>query len=450
MDLFKNVIEKDLCIGCGACVGQDRLGNLKMELNDFGFLVPKRESLFKDVDSSAIKVCPFNPSPENEVRTENELADLFLTNVPNFHPKIGKYYDTYVGYSNEFRLTSSSGGLASYITKKLLMKGIVDVVYVVKETMSENYHYEYTPIISPNEVLSSSETKYYPVTLSNFFKELSTINGKVAVVGVACFIKAIRLFQHYNPEIKDKVTFLIGIICGGVKSSFFAEYLSAKTGIDNNNFTNPQFRIKDLSSTASDYSYRCKDLRGNYHSIKMSSVGDMWGTGIFKNNACDFCDDVTTELADISLGDAWLKPYIKDGRGTNVIVTRSQIADELIKSGIASKELSVEQLTLDAFLSSQQGSFNHRHNALGYRIKKAENYDRKIPPKRHNKEKISFDFKYVQDKRMKIRMNSLLLWQKTKSAENFDNEISKDLTNLKRLTKIYHYCRAFKNKLLKL
>ena len=51
---------------------------------------------------------------------------------------------------------------------------------------------------------------------------------------------------------------------------------------------------------------------------------------------------------------------------------------------------------------------------------------------------------------MKIRMNSLLLWKKTKSAEFFDNEMSKDLTNLKRLTKIYHHCRAFKNKLLKL
>ena len=139
MDLFKNVIEKDLCIGCGACVGQDRLGNLKMEWNDFGFLVPKRESLSKRVDNSAIKVCPFNPSPENEVRTENELADLFLTGAPNFHPKIGKYYDTYVGYSNEFRLTSSSGGLASYIVKELLMKGIVDAVYVVKETISEKY-----------------------------------------------------------------------------------------------------------------------------------------------------------------------------------------------------------------------------------------------------------------------------------------------------------------------
>ena len=37
--------------------------------------------------------------------------------------------------------------------------------------------------------------------------------------------------------------------------------------------------------------------------IKMSLLGDMWGTGLFKANACDFCDDVTA-VKDISLGDA--------------------------------------------------------------------------------------------------------------------------------------------------
>ncbi len=87
----------------------------------------------------------------------------------------------------------------------------------------------------------------------------------------------------------------------------------------------------------------------------------MWVTGLFKANACDFCDDVTTELADISLGDAWLEPFNKDGKGTNVIVTRSELADEIIREGMKNDELSVEPLSLQRFLSSQQGSFNHRH-----------------------------------------------------------------------------------------
>lgn len=100
----------------------------------------------------------------------------------------------------------------------------------------------------------------------------------------------------------------------------------------------------------------------------MRSVGDMWGTGLFKANACDFCDDVTTELADISLGDAWLAPYSNDGRGTNVIVTRSRLADEIIQTGMMKGSLVIEEIHPEKFIASQQGSFNHRHDGLLYRI----------------------------------------------------------------------------------
>ena len=113
--------------------------------------------------------------------------------------------------------------------------------------------------------------------------------------------------------------------------------LASRAGVTYNQFSQPQFRIKDHQSTASDYSFGCKDEEGALHTIKMRKVGDMWGSGMFKNNACDFCDDVTTELADISLGDAWLNPYNQDGKGTNVMVTRSKLAEDLINEGIIEK-----------------------------------------------------------------------------------------------------------------
>jgi coenzyme F420 hydrogenase subunit beta len=144
------------------------------------------------------------------------------------------------------------------------------------------------------------------------------LEGKIAIVGVACFIKAIRLAQHKEPDFKEKIPFLIGIICGGVKSRFFTKYLAGKVGVSIENIQQPQFRMKDLNSTSDNYSFGCYDRNGKSKkekTVKMRSVGNMWGTGLFKANACDFCDDVTTELADISLGDAWYRPTIKAVRG---------------------------------------------------------------------------------------------------------------------------------------
>src|SRR5690554_5299015 len=443
-NVFDSVVKQDMCIGCGACLYSSSNDNLVMSWNKEGFLNPTSETPENESEES-LKVCPFNPFPDKEVRTENEIAKIFLNDAPNRHLRVGHYYNTYVGYSNKYRLTSSSGGMATYLIDQLLNKNIVDAVVTVKE--GKDSFYEYSVIRSTDELISTSETKYYPVTLGTVINQLRTSNERFAIVGIACFIKSVRLLQFYHPELKEKIKFTIGIICGGVKSRFFAEYLAGKSGVSNNQFSKPQFRIKDHNSSASDYSFGCKDTKGELHTIKMKKVGDMWGSGMFKNNACDFCDDVTTELADISLGDAWLNPYNQDGKGTNVMVTRSKLAEKLINDGIIDKELSVDPLDFNQFLSSQQGSFNHRHLALGYRIKLAKKKGLTIPPKRHDKESISLDFKLVQKQRMAVRKLSLVQWILINNSVEFDQVMSKSTQRLQKSTKIYHYIRAFKRRL---
>ena len=179
----------------------------------------------------------------------------------------------------------------------------------------------------------------------------------------------------------------------------------------------------------------------------MRKVGDMWGSGMFKNNTCDFCDDVSTELTDISFGYAWLNSYNQDVKGTYIMVTRSQLAEDLINEGIIEKKLSVGHLDFNQFLSSQHGSFNHRQKALGYRIKLAKKKGLSIPPKRHDKEKISLDFKLVQKQRMVVRKQSLIQWPITNDSHLFDEVMFGSRDTLQKRTKINHYIRAIKRKM---
>ena len=443
------ILKNDLCIGCGICVSQCPSNALEMTWNDSGFLTPEHINNCNS-DGVCLKVCPFNPFPNAEVKTEKELANVFFEKNKNRNNKIGKYNQIYVGFSKEFRLSSSSGGVGTYICSKLLDKGIVDYVFSVQESSEEGVFYEYSINSTKYDLLKSAKTRYFPVTLATVFSEINKLEGKIAIVGVGCFIKAIRLAQHNNPKLKEKITFLIGIICGGVKSRFFTEYLASKMNLEAHEINKPQFRKKDTNSTANDYSFSCLDNNSEEKSIKMSTVGDMWGTGLFKANACDFCDDVTTELADISLGDAWLHPYYLDGKGTNVIVTRSFMADNLIKEGIDSGELVLKNLPLDAFLASQQGSFNHRHLGLLSRIKDAKKNGQLVPPKRFEKEQITIDFRWVQKQRMMVRAKSLEIWKKNPDAKTFDKAMKVYLKNLKFYTKIYHLRRKYQQKINKI
>lgn len=438
LDLLRGIVNNNMCIGCGVCVAQKNVDTeLKMIWDSNGFLVPDLD-VVEIMPINSLKVCPFNPFPEPEVRTEDELANIFLADSPKRNLKIGRYYNSYVGYAADFRLTSSSGGLASYIISKLLENGVVDTVLAVVAGNEGDDYYKYDLIGQKQDALKSSKTRYYPVTMAEVLNQLDQLDGKVAIVGIPCFIKAIRLHQYYNPEIRERVAFTIGIICGGMKSRFFAEYLAGKVGVNSREFSKPEFRIKDLSSTASDYSFGCTDKEGSNHLLKMRTVGDMWGTGFFKNNACDFCDDVSGELADISLGDAWINPYNKEGAGNNVIITRSQVAENLINEGLLSQNLIIENLEEDRFISSQQGGYNHRHRGMGYRTSRARKAGVLIPPKRFEKEKIPIEFKLVQSMRAKVRQRTLELWKNNKDAGRFDDDIKPLLNHLYRFTSWYH------------
>jgi coenzyme F420-reducing hydrogenase beta subunit len=447
--IFDEVVNQDLCIGCGVCVNQCPSGALKMVWNKIGFLVPDIVGNC-DLNGLCLSVCPFNPAPQKEVKTEEEISDLFLDITPNHHPKIGKYFEIYTGFAKFYRLTSSSGGIATFIFSKLFEKKIIDYAVSVKESSETNTFYEYAIIKSKQELLSASKTKYFPVTLEKVLQEVNLLDGKVAIVGVACFIKAIRLAQFYNPLLKDKIPFLVGIICGGVKSRFFTEYLAFKAGVPRMRIKKPQFRVKDIQSNALDYSFGCYDIiERKEKKIKMKHLGDMWGTGLFKANACDFCDDVTTELADISLGDAWIEPYSLDGLGTNIVITRSKLADDLINKGFLEKEITINKLPVEQLILSQKGNFNHRQTGISVRIKIKNLFGKKIPPKRFSKKKVFFEFWVVQFFRMQLRKKSLKIWEK-ELPENFENYISPFRKRLAFATRVYHFVRKFrKNNFIK-
>lgn len=436
--VIQDIVNNDICIGCGICTSVCPSHALKMDWNEDGFYEPTQIEEC-DKNGKCISVCPFNP---DLTLNEDDLAQEFLKdNGTQRSYRIGNYINLYAGYSSKYRKTSSSGGVATYVLNELLSRNIVNNIVSVKETEKNSKLFEYAISTKKEDIVKSSKTRYYPVTLSKVIETIKSRDETFAVVGVACFLKGLRLAQINDPDLKKKVKFTVGIICGGVKSKFFTEYLAKKISFDIDSINKTDYRIKDTNSKASNYSFGAFD-NNQFSSLRMKEVGDMWGTGLFKANACDFCDDVTTELADISVGDAWLEPFVSDGRGDNIVITRSKLAEKIVFDGITKKELTLDILTEKEIIQSQSGSFNHRQKASLFRANLKNKLGYSVPFKREKfNERIVLAEKIVQIFRMLTRKKSIEIWRSNKDPKIFEKRISPYLKTLKFSTRVNHLMR---------
>ena len=156
-----------------------------------------------------------------------------------------------------------------------------------------------------------------------------------------------------------------------MKSKFYTDYLINKTNYTPSKTEDitPLYRIKEANSFgASDYSFGVELQNKTVSKLKMKSLPDMWGTGFFKANACDFCDDLCAENADLSIGDAWIKPYVDDNLGDNIVITRSRLAEKYIQLGIENNELNLDFIPSDLAVKSQSGNVTHRKKGLKLRL----------------------------------------------------------------------------------
>jgi coenzyme F420-reducing hydrogenase beta subunit len=239
---------------------------------------------------------------------------------------------------------------------------------------------------TPDEVRARSKSRYYPVEMSGVIGEMLRQPGRYAVVGLPCYIKALRLACRESSVLKERLAFTVGVVCGHLKSTAFAEMFAWQCGIAPDELRAIDFRTKLPDRPALNYAVTVsgeRDGRATTVTKPTSELfGSNWGHGFFKYKACDFCDDVVGETADISVGDAWLPEYVSDSAGTNVVVVRSQTLNSLLADAAAAGRLHLDPIPVEKVVESQAGGFRHRRDGLAYRLFLEDKAGRWRPTKR--------------------------------------------------------------------
>lgn len=413
------VVDGGYCIGCGVCAvlaGEPGRSNVLLDAKGFYQIdVGSLDSSFSNVD----QVCPFS----NSAADEDTMGSEIHGSENQYHSSIGRYSALYAGYvkSGEFRQRGSSGGMTSWVLAGLFEAGEIDGVVHVGTSEREDLLYEYRISRSIQELSQSSKSQYYPVEMSNVLNDVRSTPGRYAIVGVPCFVKAVRLLMRQDEVLDERIRYCVGLFCGHLKSKGFAEYLAFQMGIHPGQLADFDFRTKLSDRPASKYAVSATARSGKKESSPTHSLkGTDWGMGFFKYKACDFCDDISAELADISIGDAWLPEYESDYKGTNLVITRNKTLEGILTRGDASGSIHLEPITLDKALQSQKANVRHRQDEIGYRLH-VEDLAGRWRPQKRRKPSPELDPKRVdiQDARARIRELLPTLWAEAKSHGNY-------------------------------
>ncbi len=445
--LNQTVIKGNFCIGCGICATLKN-SSFKIKLDKFGRYQANYEPNTED-NNQYLCLCPFAEKARNE---EDISREIFKQDC-NYSDKLGYHINTYAGHvlEGDYRKNGSSGGMGSWILKELMENKMVDYVIHVDKSGQNEPLFKYKISKDINDTKQGSSSRYYPIQLSEVLQLVKKQEGRYAIIGVPCFIKSLRLLSDNDPIIKKRIIYFVGLVCGHLKTTKFSALIAQEMGIDPKDMVCINFRKKIVGQPASDYAAEISFKKNGeiitIHKNMKEIYGGNWGYGFFKYNACDYCDDVFSETADITIGDAWLPGYVNDSLGTNIIITRNKNIDQLLRHALVKKKIELFNLSIEDTIKSQAAGLRHRRVGLAYRLWLKRQKNQWAPTKR------------VEPSTKHLKLIDKLIYQirtiiSQKSLEYYLNAEMKNnlkyfIIPMKIYTNMYNYIYLFKSVLNK-
>ena len=424
-NLVDTVIKGGYCIGCGVCaVGPGASMEINLDANGRFEASPNMRT---GVETNSEKVCPFSDAAvdENVIAAEHYEANCAYDN------RVGYHMAGFAGYVVEepFRQIGSSGGMGKWIAYELLRLKLVDAVVHVEQRLPDDDSrllYRYEIVTSLERLLQGSKSVYYPVEMSKVLERIRAVEGRYAIVGVPCFIKAVRLLCRHDDIYRERIAFCIGLICGHLKGTHYADMLGWQLGARPGELESIDFRAKLPGARANEKGVVVAWRENGVMNLKSTVVQNLFGTnygyGFFKYKACDYCDDVFAETADVVVGDAWLPEYISDGQGTNVILVRDRRILNIIKDAVESGRVHLDMLSIEHVAASQDAGLRHRREGLAYRLYLADRLGLWRPRKRVGAKNGHISRRQAQifEKRMDMAQCSDILFEEALGRSDFE------------------------------
>lgn len=354
---LRDVVQANLCAGCGICEALDGQGRVQMEISSDGFYRPRIHDDAPEIWRRVKQVCP----------------GVVVDQDSNHHPRglerlWGPVQSIRVGHSTdpEVRWRASSGGVLSGILIYLLESGIVDQVIHIGPQDDEPFVASVHKSRTRDQILANAGSRYAPTApLVGVNEWLREDRVQYAFVGKPCDVAALRAYGKLNPDVGQRIRVLVSFLCAGTSSLLATYDLIESLGIDRDRVQRLRYRGFGWPGKTT-----IEDKAGQEYSM---SYGESWGQilGRQLQFRCKICPDGVGGLADIVCGDAW---YARDGHpsfeekpGRSLVIARTTKGHQILQDASSAGHCEFQSFDLRN-LALIQPSQRNRHRAVGPRL----------------------------------------------------------------------------------
>lgn len=333
---LQQVVERQLCAGCGVCAA----------------LNPGSITMVDDLDQGR------RPLIRAEVRTE-ELVAVCPGAGLRVDPSApdtkaagwGPVLKVWEGYASdaEIRFAGSSGGVATALGAWALENGEYTGVLHSRAREDEPLLNHSVVSRSRENLLRGSGSRYAPASPGDGLRLLSEAHGAGVFVGKPCDVAAVAMAREGTHEPAMRVGLTVAIFCAGAPSTRSTiDYVRELAEVEPKAVASVRYRGRGWPG---DFVVETEDGVS-----KRSSYSKSWGVlQAGRPWRCRICPDHTGALADVSVGDPWHTPPDGADAGRSLVVARTERGVRAVEEAIRSGHLNLQEVPHENIAKAQPG-----------------------------------------------------------------------------------------------
>lgn len=206
-----------------------------------------------------------------------------------------------------------------------------------------------------NDLKEMPNSIYHNINFEKAFQLLEKNSGIFLIIGLPCHITSINLLleKRKYASLKSKVFAKISLICGysfdrinSIAFQYFSDFQANSISYRENG----RFRKTRLFNNIKNIVFEKENPRNIIEHINHSMFFD---AGLAQQS-CLYCIDHIGYCADLVVGDAWQPRYKNDRKGSNIVIVRTKIGDNLLHQ---IPDFHLEKGTLSEIVESQSEKY---------------------------------------------------------------------------------------------